>query len=451
MVTLDVSSTINTLKVGAVTGSSTLVGDSTPQNLTVAGALTVGLNGNVCACASGGFGTITAGSLINRGSIVFETSGDLQISGNANNSGFLQTGFETGGHVVNIGGKLTNSGQFLLDGHGDAATLGSLVNSGTVDVSSASTLTVNGRVNNTGTITTGGFSPGGNTIVITGKLTNSGSLVLNGPGDTATIGSGGMGTALSNNSGGFIDIEGGSTLTINGDVTNSSGGGGQHGIFTGFNGSAGNTLTVTGNLSNAGKFELEGQGDTATVGSLTNNLSGVILVIGAPEGGASLNVKGDATNSGSITIGITGIQDALNIGGNFTNNGNVFTSELGSFDNTITVKGTLNNTMTGEFSLNGPGDLATIGGNLNNSGSVDVEHGSILQVDGNASNAGTLATNVHGLGASNTINITGRLTNQVGGQFILNGSLDFGDKATIGGNLNNSGLVDVDGMSNADY
>ena len=90
----------------------------------------------------------------------------------------------------------------------------------------------------------------------------------------------------------------------------------NHGIFTGFNGTAGNTLTITGNLNNAGDFELEGQGDKATVGSLTNTMNGTILIVGAPEGGASLNVNGDATNAGSITVGITGIQDALNITGN---------------------------------------------------------------------------------------------------------------------------------------
>ena len=500
-VTLDISSTINTLKLGGMTGSSSLVGDPTPQNLTVLGALTIGLNGNLCACASGGFGTIAAGSLVNRGSIVFETSGDLQISGNANNSGFLQTGFETGGHVINIAGRLTNSGQFLLDGHGDAATLGSMGNSGSVDVSSASTLTVNGRVNNTGTITTGGFSPGGNTIVITSKLINSGTFKLNGPGDMGSIGNGlnnsGTvdvlnGSTLTVTAGGAttaamstIDVEQGSTLNITGDVTNNGR------IVTDLNKmGGGNTLNITGNLTNNFAFGLLGSGDMGSIsGGVTN--AGQFRVGG--NGNAMGTIGGDLTNSGNVDVesGST-----LNVAGNVSNNGNIDTDLLGlGGGNTLNITGTLTN--DGNFELLGAGDGANISGDLNNhvfatidlengstlnvtgnfdnrgtlesfggsgnaiilgggtgtltneaGGVIDVENGSALTINGNVTNTSTgvdrgIITGFLGTGG-NTLNITGALNNTSNGNLQLLGS---GDMATIGNGMSNAGTVDVENGS----
>ena len=462
-VTLDISSTINTLKLGGMTGSSSLVGDPTPQNLTVLGALTIGLNGNLCACASGGFGTIAAGSLVNRGSIVFETSGDLQISGNAKNSGFLQTGFETGSHVVNIAGKLTNSGQFLLDGHGDAATLGRMVNSGSVDVSSASTLTVNGRVNNTGTITTGGFSPGGNTIVIAGKLINSGTFQLNG-------GDGFVGNGMSNS--GAVNLETGSSLSIAGDFTNTGT------TATEFNGmgSGGNTVNISGNLSNSGTIELLGVDNALNVtGTLTNEASGQFLLTGLTfhqpvtatlgglvnagfvevgPGGGILQVNGDASNSGQIID--TGFMSTLNVTGTLTNSGDF---ELQGGPPAMATIGSLVN--SGTFQLNGPGDMATIGNGVTNSGTIDLENISTLNIAGDVNNTGNFYTSNLGGSGGNTVAITGMLTNS--GTFQLNGP---GDMATLGsltssgtvgvnnnstlaltGNLANSGSLDLENMS----
>ena len=352
-VTLDVSSTINTLKLGGVTGSSTLVGGPAPENLTITGALTVGQNGNLCACAGGGFGTITAGSLINRGSIVFETSGDLQIGGNANNSGFLQTGFETGGHVVNIAGKLTNSGQFLLDGHGDAATLGRMVNSGSVDVSSASTLTVNGRVNNTGTITTGGFSPGGNTIVITGKLINSGTFQLNG-------GDGFVGNGMSNS--GAVNLETGSSLSIAGDFTNT----GTTATELNGMGSGGNTVNISGNLSNSGTIELLGVDNALNVaGTLTNEASGQFLLTGLTFHQPVTATLGGLVNAGFVEVGPGG--GILQVNGDASNSGQIIDT---GFMSTLNVTGTLTN--SGDFELQGgPLAMATIG-SLVNSGTFEL-------------------------------------------------------------------------------
>ena len=79
-----------------------------------------------------------------------------------------------------------------------------------------STVDVNGNVNNAGLIATTHYTGGGSSqFNVTGTLTNSNSFILNGPGDTSTIGS------LTNNAGGFVDVEEGSTLQVNGNATNS--------------------------------------------------------------------------------------------------------------------------------------------------------------------------------------------------------------------------------------
>ena len=427
-VTLDVSSTINTLKLGGVTGSSTLVGGPAPENLTITGALTVGQNGNLCACAGGGFGTIAAGSLINRGSIVFETSGDLQIDGNANNSGFLQTGFETGGHVINIAGRLTNSGQFLLDGHGDAATLGRMVNSGSVDVSSASTLTVNGNANNSGTMTTGDFSPGGNTITITGKLTNNGTFQLNGPGDKATIGS------LVNN--GSVETFQTSVLTVNGRADN----------FGTISVDLGGTVNIAGKLTNEAVGQVVLEGGTVTSGSAVND--GLIDFEEVP----TLTVNGNVNNSasGMIVTGYYGhgVFHTLNITGTLTNDGLVELDTPG----TATIGSLVN---IGTFLLGGSGNTATIGSVVNN-GSIVPYNTSVLTVNGSVDNFGTIGA----FGSNGTVNIAGTLTNELNiepppGQVILfgmtlnaanvvnNGLIDFeeGGTLTVSGDVNNSGMI----------
>jgi len=288
---------------------------------------------------------------------------------------------------------------------------------GALDVGHGTTLTINGAVDNAGLLTTNGSGAGGNnTLNITGMLTNeaTGTFTLNGPTDMATIGSG-MGTALDNS--GTVNVDGGSTLAIMGDVTNS----GTIQTDPGHN-----TITITGMLTNSGSFTLNGPMDMATVGSLSN--SGTVDL----ESGSSLTVNGTVDNSGMLTAGANG----------------------GTGGNTITIAGVLTNESTGTFQLNGPNDMATIGtpampASLSNAGTVDLENGSSLTVNGTADNSGTLGASLNGGGTgSNTITITGELTNEAGATFQLRGPRDM---ATIGNGmgtaLNNSGTVNVDGDS----
>ena len=467
----------STLQVnGNATNSGNLYADQQGaggnNTVNITGMLTNGPTGTFELFGPGD--TATLGGLGNSGMTDVERGSTLQINGNATNSGNLYTDFSGlgGNNTVNITGTLDNTGLVWLKGAGDTAsitgivtneldaeifsfggsqvTMGGLSNAGTVDVEGGSTLQVNGDATNSGNLYTNQQGAGGNnTLNITGMLTNemSGALELFGPKDMATIGS--------LNNAGFVDVEGGSTLTILGDVTN-SGAGGQ-GIYTSFNGSGGNTLNIDGNLDNSGRFGLEGA-DTATIGKNVTN-SGLFAL----TGDAMATIDGNLTsNTGTVDLENA---STLLIKGDADNAGTLSTSGFGGTGgNSLTITGLLTNELGGTFTLNGPGDTATIGsvsnsgkftvaggsiatlGGLTNSASGDVEvgNGSTLQINGDVNNSNIIETAAQVPGGGNTVNITGTLTNQGANGFGLFGA---GDKATIGGNLINSAIVTVENGS----
>ena len=235
------------------------------------------------------------------GAIDVENGSALTINGNVTNTSTgvdrgIITGFlGTGGNTLDITGTLdnTSNGNLQLLGSGDKATIGSLTNAGFVDVEGGSTLTVTGDVMNTGGgsidgIFTSSHGSGHNTLNIGGMLTNvGGNFILYGPGDLAMVGS------MSNDFNSFVDVDGGSKLTVTGNVDNFAGG--LNGLYTSYYGTGGNTLTIGGMLTNeaTGTFQLLGPKDTATIGSLNN--AGFVDV----EGGSTLTILGDVTNSGA--------------------------------------------------------------------------------------------------------------------------------------------------------
>ena len=463
---------------------------------------------------SGEVSTRTAGNIINLagtmtnlagGFIDVEFGGALTINGNVTNdssgvdlgiiTGFMGTGGNTltitgtltnngnfellgAGDQANISGNTTNSGDFFVAGMGSKATLGGLTNSGDVEVGNGSTLQVNGDVTNSLVIETGALvSGGGNTVNITGTLTNEGpeGFGLFGAGDTATIGGDLINSAI-------VTVENGSSLTVDGNVTNS-------GILATdfFGGGGGNSLTIIGTVTNSGTLELLGSGDFATLGGLTNSMGGVVDL----ENGSTLLVNGNVDNawemftsslggSGFNTIAIDGtltnestgqiilfgshdVAELLSLNnaglvdleggpdsgmlvfGDVNNSGSILTSFItGSGGNTLAIVGNLNN--SGGVGLFGPGDLAEIGGNLTNAtgAMIDVENGSTLIVDGNASNDGTIATNFSGLGGGNTITVDGMLTNTANGLISLNGP---GDVLSALAGMTNSGVINVNNGS----
>ena len=201
--------------------------------------------------------------------------------------------------------------------------------------------------------------------------------------------------------GALVDVEGGSTLQITGDVDNFG-----MLITNNFSIGGGNTLTITGSLTNeaSGEFVLFGAGDTANIGNgLTN--SGVVNV----DGGSALNITGDVTNSGIM----------------LTNQGG----------NTISISGGMTN--SGSFQLNGPSDMASIGGSVTNNGS--------FQVLGNGSTAtvgGDMNVGVAGGAGSLTIMNGATVTNQNG--FVGNGA---GSSGTVLASGNGSSWLNLGNLS----
>jgi fibronectin-binding autotransporter adhesin len=379
-VTLDVgSTTVLSLALGGPLNgtTSTLTDAGTTQNLTVTNGLAIGVTGFLQFT---GGGTLSAGNFIDSDFADFEKGSTLTVAGDSTNTGelFTDQGGLGGNNSLHLGGNLFNTGVVQLNGSADSmtvlgtitnqldadvflygagsmATLGALNNSGVVDVENGSTLRINGSTNNSGNLYTDQMGLGGsNHLTITGTLTNIGNFELNGHGDVATMAS--LTTSQ------FVDVENGSTLQVNGDVSISAD------FFTDNSGLGGNnSVNVTGNLDNAGLVQLFGTGDTVKIaGSVTNLLDAEILLNGS---GASLSV-GSLNNAGTVSLSNS---NTLTVNGSLTNSG-VLNTNSGS--NTVTVSGGLTNTSTGQIALNGPGDALHVAGSMINAGTISVTNNS---------------------------------------------------------------------------
>ncbi len=374
------------------TGTVTLTDFSTQMN--ASGLLQVGQHNG----SGQGFLTIETGATVNTLNMSIEEHGSAKLTGTD--------------AVLNVQGlfQIQSDGTLSIADDASVRANGDMLNRafGSIDLEGGATLQVNGDLTNGGSVTTNSSGFGGrNTLNVKGTLTNIGVLQLNGPGDMAMLG--GLGNS------GMFDVEGGSTLQISGDANNSGP------LSTNLNGlGGGNTVNITGTLTNTGGFVLTGAGDMATLGSLEN--FGRVDV----ENRSKLQINGDANNSGILAT-------------NLTSHGG---------GNTLNVTGVMINQASGQFILAGPGDMATLG-ELNNSGLVEVENGSTLTVKGDLNNFATgdvevnsstltVNGNLNNFGTLNidpsTLTVTGTLTNNAGSVF----SLAAGDILNAG-SVNNLG------------
>jgi len=367
LVTLNVgSTTINSLTLGgpANTFTSTLTDGGVAQTLTISNALNIGQNGSLSF--SGG-STITAGaSSSNAGSMALiagskfsvtglytnsgmtdlEGASTLQVNGNAGNSGsiFGDINGMGGANILNITGTLTNAPNtsvLVLFG-GDTATLGGLTNQANAltEMLNGSVLQVNGNATNSGTLET--IASSKNTLNITGTLTNqfnSALFMVSGAGNLATLG------GLNNSAGGVVDVEGQAILQVTGNVQNSGF------LYTGHEGSSGNTLDISSALTNDLQLQLLGNGDVVDVGTLTNN---GLVHIGT---GATLNVE---NQPGGISVIGAGTEiDVLGQFNNVAGGGSVLshlttldgTLELGNGKNTILTPAGLSITHKSDWAM----------------------------------------------------------------------------------------------------
>ncbi len=260
----------------------------------------------------------------------------------------------------------------------------------TLDTSpTINSLTLGGASNgSTSNLTDGGVAQ---TLTITNGLTvgQTDLLTLTGASSMAAMGS------LTNS--GLVDVENGSTLQVNGGVSNS-----------------GDLYTDRGDL---------GGGNTLNVkGGLTNSASGSIFLLRE----SALTVTGDVNNSGTICAGCEDF------------------GFFGSGSNTVTINGALTNKAT--FWIDA--GTATIG-SVDNSGSIRVSYGSEFTVKGDVNNSSFICTGCGYYQPSglNTLMIAGTLTNTSTGKLEMDG-IGYPDTARIG-SVDNSGSIYVFGGSNA--
>jgi hypothetical protein len=195
-------------------------------------------------------------------------------------------------------------------------------------------------------------------LTITGTVNNSGSFQLLGPADKATM------AGLTNNAGGFVDTEHGSTFQINGNVTNAGS------IYTSFTGTGGNTFNVNGTLTNTNFIGLE-HADMATFGGNVNN-SGSFQI----TGGSSATFTSALLNTGTVDLENAG---TLKINGTADNFGTLSSgANSGTGGSTMTVAGLLTNEAGAQLSVVGHNDTLKAPGGMVNNGTVTVKNGSTI-------------------------------------------------------------------------
>ena len=278
---------------GPLTNSGTLlVGPGQVEN---AGS---GLTNNIGATITVTSGTLTTTDVLDAGTILLNGTGGI----------FTVSGTST----ILSGGSLT------LSGNGDNVTFsGPLTNTGAITVDTGETVNANGLLtNNNGgfiTVTGGTFTAtdavNGGAISLNGTdgmltasgpvtIVSGGSLTLSGNGDVATF----SGPVTSS---GTITVGTGETVNISGLLTNNSGG-----LIT----VTGGTFTAT-DAVNGGAISLNGTDGMLTASGPVTIVSGGSLTLSG--NGDNVTFSGPLTNTGAITVS-TG--ETVNISGLLTNN-----------------------------------------------------------------------------------------------------------------------------------
>jgi len=194
-------------------------------------------------------------------------------------------------------------------------------------------------------------------------------------------------------------------------------------------------ISAGGNVMNAGNMTFFHGGLTAP--NIINS-GRISLDVG------NVNASGTLTNSGTIAA-----QDDVNGVGAATivNSGTIFIDSIASTGDLINQSGgvvsarglNVGGNLINEGSIKGYLERASrfsVAGELTNGGTIDVEYGSSFSV-ATASNTGTVMTGAQS--GSNSISISGTLTNEVGGVFAIDG---MNDVATIG-YVNNAGSISI--------
>ena len=360
-----------------------------------------------------------------------------------------------GGSTFTAGGTFTGSGSaaiFLSDRNTALHVTGDLISgdgtgSASVTLRSGSNLTAGGVFNQSASaldmdgaatrFQSGSFTQDAASGV---HMTNTATATVNG--------------SFTNNGGG-INLQGGSTFTINGDLHESVG----SGILL----TDGNTLLhVTGNLTS-------GSG-TGNGGVTLTNWANLTVGGSYTQSTATLNLDGIGTSfqSGSFTqdatsgVHMTNTATAI-VNGSFTNNGGGINLQSGS---TLTINGDLHQSVGSGILLTDGNTLLHVTGDLTSgsgtgSGGVMLTNWANLTVGGSYTQSASIL-NLDGIGttfqsgsftqdATSGVHMTNTATAIVNGSFTNNGggiNLQSGSTLTINGDLHESvgsGIALTDG------
>jgi len=469
-----------TLTVGTANGSGTFSGTisnaSGAISLTKAGSGTQALTG---ANSYTGKTTISAGTLqIGDGGATGSLSTSSAITNNGNftinRNNAVTQGTDFSGAAITGSGSLTQAGTGTTTLTGaNTYSGGTMVRGGTLKVTGQDYLPGNGGITiGTGATLMTDAANDANTQSITSAITINGGTLTAGTGTPANNGHGPWGNYYLNNgasiqaggnatstisaslgvngSGGYtpINVDGGSTLNISGDIFGVS-----YVSYGGFSKSGGGTLVLSGYNKSASQGMLLSAG---TVEFSTNSLPTNLRAYGGPAG-YSADIQGNATlrwasgntqdisfenDRAQIRIG-DGVTATFDTNGNNVTLGTAF--DLGSSKTgamTKTGEGTLtlfgNNTYTGGTTVNGGtlqigsgGRGASIGGTsgvvLSNGANITFNHADGVAFGATVSGSGSFTkagTGVLTIAASH--NYTGPTTVN-GGTLRLLGSTHLAD------------------------
>jgi fibronectin-binding autotransporter adhesin len=436
------------------TGATTLTVASEVQ--TDAGLLTV--SGNITAAnqslaVDGAGNTTLAGTLsLGTGNITKTGAGTLIISGNNTSigtniitGGTLQVAANTNlgtGNITVDGGVLRTTGTMAITPTSRVLTIGTA--GGTLDVATGTTLTYDGAVAGTGTLT----KAGAGTFQTGGTAFNSwtGPLAVNA--GTFEITKQGFVGAIDNAA--AVTVSNGATLRFNGNAAYT-----QETI-----GSLSGGGTVINSGAAAVNFVISGASNTTFSGVITDTTNNLNLI---KTGTSTLTLSGSNSYDGATTISNGVIIAASNTALGTASNGTTVVSGAGLAlqggitvsNETLSVAGTGvggngalrnlsgTNTWTGAITMTNDAEFQSDAGRMNIATNVTAA-GFGLTVDGagNTAVSGSLSLGTGGLTKTGggTLFLTGSNT-YTGGTLISGGSLQLGEGGTTGSLATNSTIT----------
>jgi fibronectin-binding autotransporter adhesin len=379
---------------------------------------------------------------------------------------------------------IDSGAELNLDGGISLAITDWLNNAGTWSLGAGDTVSIGGRLTNSGTLDIGGASITASTTVTAASLTNTsgGDIDLqgnasSGTSDEATLDITGTSSSIV---GGTIKVLGDADLELTTGITNVASTGflqvdGSEARISLGAGSSSNA--VTGLTNNAGTVDFEGNsanghgGTTVTTTVQFTNLLGAQFEVDADagDGGSAVTLGGAFVNAGTAFIGNSALGDSTTVTAtSLTNTGAIYlqgNAASGTTDSaTLVIGGVAPSILSGVVSVSGDatlqygsGGITTIGSEgelaLVGAGAKILTSGGTSALSDLTQNDGTLqilSNDVDGAGGV-TLTTTKSFTNNYGGASAIgvsidsvqlgNGLGDGGSTVNFGGALTNHGVI----------